>query len=108
MWTVARLAPTTDTLLLEPRIHQNAKMAAMVASAGRGGSHRFELRDLPGAAMQDFDTPEKQEALITTLVGWFVDSFAKPEPETRPVSSAGRGEEAAEARTKATSVRLQP
>jgi alpha-beta hydrolase superfamily lysophospholipase len=107
MQTVARLPETTDTLLLEPRIHQSAKMAALVASAGHGGDrHRFELRDLPGVAMQDFDSSEKQEALLTTLVDWFVESFA--EPETLRLSSSGRGEEAAQARTSATSARPLP
>lgn len=88
---LARLRETTDVLLLEPPIQQTREMAELAAARRDDSGRRFELRDLPGLAMQDFDTPEQQDALIGTLVDWFVGSFAEAEPAGPPLPASVRG-----------------
>jgi hypothetical protein len=47
------------------------------------GSHRIELRDLPGGERRAFHRLERQRFVIDSIVGWFDETFPPAEASAR-------------------------
>jgi pimeloyl-ACP methyl ester carboxylesterase len=99
MEAIDRLHRRADVLLMETLSSEKVgKLPQMVEDMREGnGSHRIELRDLPGGERRAFHRLERQRFVIDSIVGWFDETF--PAAETSSPDHAER--EAASSRAPA-------
>jgi pimeloyl-ACP methyl ester carboxylesterase len=92
MESIDRLHLRADVLLIETLSSEKVgKLPQMVEDMREGnGSHRIELRDLPGGERRAFHRLERQRFVIDCIVGWFDETF----PAAQALSPASGRREA--------------
>ncbi len=66
----------SDLLLLEAGTVKVGKLSRFVANLqAKNGSHRLEMRTLPGGASRSFQSLERQDFVIESVVEWFDQLF---------------------------------
>jgi len=87
------LRGSTHILLMEPDTVKAGKLPQFVSAAKRSnGAYRVDIKDLPGGKVREFQSIERQDYVVRSLVDWFDQTFASstvaPPRARRPAAQA--------------------